>query len=172
MKIPRATRFLGIPALLLASLASPSIPFTAAAPSQIVAINASFTIPASPQTCSVDLAGSAVGFIKSSVDQHGDTVVVTEGIHEHEAFANPANGLSVSFVTNERQTFIFSPGGGLTVVSTGLLGVLTIPGHGAITASVGRLIQTFDQGGTLISTDFQAGQQTGGPFPAVCPYLS
>jgi hypothetical protein len=171
MKIPRAACFLGIPALFLTSLASPSIPFAAAAPSQVVEINASFTIPAGPETCSFDLAGSAIGFVKTSVDQQGGTIVATDGIHEHEAFTNPASGRSVSFVTEAKQTFIFSPDGDITMVSTGLLGVLTVPGHGAITASVGRLVQTFSQGGNLISTEFQAGQWTGGPFPAVCPYL-
>jgi hypothetical protein len=170
MYTPPFSRSLAAPLFALPLLAAQPLPVSAASP--LVPISASFTIPAGPDTCAFDLAGSEAGFLKYGTDHRGGATVATVGIHEHGAFTNPANGRSVSFVVAETQAFSLNPDGGTTVVSVGLQGILTIPGQGVVAASVGRLVQTIDPSGTLVSTDFQAGQWSGGPFPAICPYLS
>ena len=120
------------------------------------------------QACGTTLTRHLAGFVL--VDEEADGVQV--GIHLHGTFANPATGQSLPFVIAETRKFTLNPDGSATVAITGLQGRSTVPGAGLVAADVGRLVLRFASPTAAPEVLFEAGQQGGGPFPALCPYLT
>jgi hypothetical protein len=167
MTLPRATalRFVLLLFLLALLIFVPLSAASAAAPQiQKQPLDFTVTVPAGVG-CSFDVVLHGQGFVQFmlSFDKAGNLVVTVIHVHLHDTFSNPANGKSVPAVVASTEK-ISSSG---TDAILGLIGRVTVPHHGLVTADVGRLV--FDSNGNVI---FEAGRHDNGPYPFICPYLA
>jgi hypothetical protein len=123
--------------------------------------------------CPFDVNVQAEGFIKVKIftDQAGTVVREIDSYHLKETYTNPNTGRSVSTRNAGPDILTFEDDGAVTVMSIGLIGRITVPGQGLVTADVGRIVLFFtgpeDEEPDVL---FEAGQHEG-LFPALCDVL-
>lgn len=105
-------------------------------------------------------------------DHDGNLVRVIVHSHLRGSFTNQANGVSLPFVVASTDKIDINPDNSAIVATTGLVGRITVPGQGLVTADVGRIVLFFtgpdDPNPTLL---FDSGRHDNGPFPYLCSFL-
>jgi hypothetical protein len=106
-------------------------------------------------------------------DDEGNLIRLVSQFHLHGSFINQANGVVLPFIIAETETININPDNSAIIATTGLIGRITVPGSGLVTADVGRIAFFFtgpdDPNPTLL---FDAGRHDSGPFPFICPFLA
>jgi hypothetical protein len=138
-------------------------------------IDEEFTIPAAPEgPCAFAIQLTVTGKSRHThfFDQEGNEVRNLT-IFPTLRVTFTANGESITTVASAVEHVTFNPDGSVVVTITGLQGHLVVGGGPPLAADVGRLVLFFssetDEEPDII---FQAGQFSGGPFPALCDVLA
>jgi hypothetical protein len=151
---------------------TPATRIYASAPTRIVqkVVNDQFTFAAC-DGLSVTRTLNGTIQITDFVDKNGE---LREAVHVRlkGSFTNDATGVSIPFVVAETDVVNLNPDGSATVAIIGLVGMITVPGLGLVTADVGRLVLSFtgpqDPNPQLL---LEAGRHDNGPFPYICSVL-
>jgi len=123
-------------------------------------------------TCGFPLVFHDEGALRTSLffDRNGQVVRFTENWQGVQStITNPDNGRSLSYHTAGRDDFTTSRDGDFTVYQQGNRGVLTVPGHGALTGSAGNTTIRMAPDGTVTVT--HSGFLRDGDFGVACDYL-
>jgi hypothetical protein len=105
-------------------------------------------------------------------DKNGNLIRINIQSHLHGSFTNTLNGTSLPFVVAQTDKININPDNSAIVATSGLIGAINVPGHGRVTADVGRIVFFFtspdDPDPDLL---FESGRHDNGPFPFICPFL-
>ncbi len=122
--------------------------------------------------CDFPLVTHEEGTLRTFVffDQDGQVVRIAENWEGVQTtLTNPANGLSLDYLTAGRDGFTVEQNGDITFFRQGVRGIITVPGSGAVTGEAGEVTISLASDGTL--EIHRSGFLREGDFGPVCSYL-